>query len=621
MKKVAVNYNFIDTYLKMMEAKEHHRTIEEIVCDLEKELAPVKEESFLIHAMRLIIELDAKQNSPLYTHLLSPMRQTLYLIDVYYSIDMREASVDMNGERWERIAILLNEIEMTYFVNVGFPNDGDLYHDERDKKIGVSLATFMGYFGNAVLSYEEQTLDRIVRYLKPYDEYIKLRCGFEINEAVKFILHVRELNNGKLNSICQPFADNLRYYSAHPEEWCKMTQKFEERGLDDPRDWWYQPELKGMLDSLTTNPGEITVHELKELMNVDINTENLCQILKFFSYDKDSQKGKTIYYAGKHHSESNPLILVGGKYVCPCSKFLFEGLFFRLDDMLIKDVSTKKYKQNKDFAFEKKVAEVFRTFFPKETKIFANYSLDGIAENDLLVIIGNTCIIVEIKDCKFREPFRDPLKAYDRIKRDYQNAIQLGYDQCRRVEKVLLNDKDVDILDADDKKKVLYHLKNGRIGEIWSIVVTDFKYGTIQTNLGNLLEKDEEALYPWSVCIDDLEAFFLLMKKLLKGIAPSRFLEFLDYRERLQEHVVCDDELEICGWYLNDREQFKKYADKDMIISTDYNMGAIFDAYYHVGLGFKNELDLEYKKFYKIPDYPRNFELNELNGDIIEMLK
>ena len=621
MKEVAVNYNFIDTYLKMMEAKEHHRTIEEIVCDLEKELAPVKEESFLIHAMRLIIELDAKQNSPLYTHLLSPMRQTLYLIDVYYSIDMREASVDMNGERWERIAILLDEIEMTYFVNVGFPNDGDLYHDERDKKIGVSLATFMGYFGNAVLSYEEQTLDRIVRYLKPYDEYIKLRCGFEINEAVKFILHVRELNNGKLNSIYQPFADNLRYYSAHPEEWCKLTQKFEERGLDDPRDWWYQPELKGMLDSLTTNPGEITVHELKELMNVDINTENLCQILKFFSYDKDSQKGKTIYYAGKHHSESNPLILVGGKYVCPCSKFLFEGLFFRLDDMLIKDVSTKKYKQNKDFAFEKKVAEVFRTFFPKDTKIFANYSLDGIAENDLLVIIGNTCIIVEIKDCKFREPFRDPLKAYDRIKRDYQNAIQLGYYQCRRVEKVLLNGKDVDILDADDKKKGLYHLKNRRIGEIWSIVVTDFKYGTIQTNLGNLLEKDEEALYPWSVCIDDLEAFFLLMKKILKGIAPSRFLEFLDYRERLQEHVVCDDELEICGWYLNDREQFKKYADKDMIISTNYNMGAIFDAYYHVGLGFKNELDLEYKKFYKIPDYPRSFELNELNGDIIEMLK
>lgn len=94
MKKVGDNYNFLDAYLKMMAAKEYHRTIEEIVYDLKKELVPVNEESFLIHAMRLIIELDAKKDSPLYTHLQSPMRQTLYLIDVYYSIDMREASVD-----------------------------------------------------------------------------------------------------------------------------------------------------------------------------------------------------------------------------------------------------------------------------------------------------------------------------------------------------------------------------------------------------------------------------------------------------------------------------------------------------------------------------------------------
>lgn len=469
MKKEDDNYNFQYAYLKMMEAKEHHRTIEEIVYGLKKELVLVKEESFLIHSMRLILELDARKDSPLYAHLLSPMRQTLYLIDVYYSIDMREESVDMDGERWERIAILLDEIEMTYFVNVGFPNDGDLFHDERDEKIEVSLPTFMGYFSNAVLSYEEQTLDRIVRYLKPYDEYVKSCCGFRIDEALKFIMHVRELNNDKLNSIFQSFADNFRFYSAHPEEWYELTQKFEERGLDDPRDWWYQPELRGILDSLTTNPGEIAVHESKELMNVDIAAESLCQILKFFSYDKDSQKGKTVYYAGKHHSESNPLIPVREKYVCPCSKFLFEGLFFRLDDMLIKNGPTK-YKQNKDFAFEKKVTEVFQTFFPQKAKIFVNYSLDGVAENDLLVIIGNTCIIVEIKDCKFREPFRDPLKAYDRIKRDYQNAIQLGYDQCRRVEKVLLDDKDVDILDADDKKKVLFHLKNENIGEIWSIV-------------------------------------------------------------------------------------------------------------------------------------------------------
>ena len=40
----------------------------------------------------------------------------------------------------------------------------------------------------------------------------------------------------------------------------------------------------------------------------------------------------------------------------------------------------------------------------------------------MLVVFGETCIVVEIKNCGFRAPFRDPTKAYPRIKRDYENA-------------------------------------------------------------------------------------------------------------------------------------------------------------------------------------------------------
>ncbi len=612
-----VKYNYQDAYKKMIAVKEHHRTIEEIVDDLKKELMLVQEEAFLVHAMQLIIELDFKATSPLYKHLLSPMRQTLYLIDVFYSIDKREGAVVMNEERWDRIAILLNEIEMTYFVNIGFPNDGDLFYDERDEKIEVSLVTFLGYFGNAVLSYEEQMLDKIMRYIKPYDEYIQSHYSFKIDDAIKFILHIRNLNNKKFNDIFRTYIDTYSFYDTHHEEWYKLIRKFKERGIDNPHDWCNQPELSGIMKTISTNPGEVNVHQIKELMNVEINPDCLQHILDFFSYDKDSLKGKTIYYADKHYSESHPLIMIGKKCICPINKFLFEGLYFRLDEVLIKEEPTGKYKQNKDTAFEEKVTEVFQRFFPKKTKIFTNYSIDGVAENDLLVIFGNACIIVEIKDCKFREPFRDPIKAYDRIKRDYQNAIQLGYEQCRRVEKILLADQDINILDADNKKDILYHLKKRNISNVWSIVVTDFKYGAIQTNLSMLLKKDNEALYPWSVCIDDLEVLFLLMKKMLKGIAPARFMEFIDYRERLQGHVMCFDELEICGWYLNDREQFKKYADKDIMINTTPNMETIFDAYYRIGLGFKNELDMEYKKHYKIPNYPRSFDLSMITGENI----
>lgn len=613
------DYNYQKAYRNMKAAKENHREIDKVIDDLKKVLISIREESFLIHAMRLILELDTKVTSPLYMHLQSPLRQVLYMIDVYYSIEVREETADMDEMLWEEVAILLNEIEMNYIITIGFSNDGDLFHDERDEKVKVALATFLGYFGNAVLSYEEQTLDRIIRYIKPYEEYVKSHYGFTIDEALKFVLHVRELNNNKLNSLVRPYTEGFSYYIDHPEEWYKLTRTFEERGVYDPSEWWCQPELKGVMETMSTNPGEIHVHDKEMLMEVDIAPDSLRHIMEFFSYDKGSLRGKTIYYADKRHSELHPLIRMGDKYVCPINKFLLEGLFFRLDGELMQKEPTGKYKQNKDAAFERKVIEVFREFFPGNTKIFTNYSVDGVAENDLLVVFGTACIVVEIKNCKFREPFRDPMKAYERIKKDYKNAIQLGYEQCKRVERILLSGMDVKIFDASKKgKTLLYNLRNKNIDEVWSIVVTDVKYGNIQTDLSLLLEKEDEDFYPWSVCIDDLEVLFLLMKKILKGIAPARFLDFLDYRERLQGHVMCFDELEICGWYLNDRRQFQEYADRDEMIAASPNMGTIFDAYYRVGLGFKNELDIDCKKKFLLPDYPKSFDMNVVTNEMVK---
>ena len=608
------DYNYAEAFRKMMFYKEHHRPIEDIVAELQHELSPVTEESLLIHAMRMILELEYRTVSPLYQHLQSPMRQTLYLMDVYYSISDREELVEMDAERWNRIALLLDEIAMTYFINIGFPNNGDLFHDHRDEQVGVALATFMGYFGNALMSYEEQTHDRIIRYLKPYDSYIQSHYGFTVDEALAFIMHVRKLNNDKLNDTLKSFTDPFSFYISHPEEWRKLTQKFIDRGVTDPHEWKNQPELNGMLKVLTKNPGEIHIHSRDVLLDVDIDGDVLQRLLAFFSYDKQSIQGKTVYYAGKHHSESHPLIRIDDRYLCPINKFLLEGMFYRIDDELMRDQELgQKYKQDKDKAFEKKVEELFRCFFPPKTKIFTNYSVDGVAENDLLVVIGDTCIVVEIKNCGFREPFRDPIKSFPRIKKDYSKAIRLGYEQCKRVEDVLLSGNDVDILEASNMKKVQYHLKSKNIRAVWSVVVTDFKYGIIQTDLASLLDKDEDSLYPWSVCVDDIEAFFLLMRKMLKGIASHRFVEFLEYRERLHGHVLCSDELEICGWYLNDREQFKGCADMESVINTSPNMGTIFDAYYRVGLGFKNEFDMAYKKHYSIPDYPREFSLKGIS--------
>lgn len=64
-------------------------------------------------------------------------------------------------------------------------------------------------------------------------------------------------------------------------------------------------------------------------------------------------------------------------------------------------------------------------------------------------------------------------------------------------------------------------------------------------------------------------------------------------------------------------ELFKKCADNDAILNASSEMGVIFDAYYKVGLVFKNELDIDFKRAYELPDYPRSFDLNIIDGQSI----
>lgn len=59
-------------------------------------------------------------------------------------------------------------------------------------------------------------------------------------DAQKFILHIRKLNNDKLNDIVGPYADTFTYYYTHPKAWRELTQKFIDRGFTYPYDWGHR---------------------------------------------------------------------------------------------------------------------------------------------------------------------------------------------------------------------------------------------------------------------------------------------------------------------------------------------------------------------------------------------
>ena len=204
---------------------------------------------------------------------------------------------------------------------------------------------------------------------------------------------------------------------------------------------------------------------------------------------------------------------------------------------------------------------------------------------------------------------RDPIRGYDKIKSDFKTGVQKAYNQCKRLENKFNEANNFKIFDEKTNRQ-LYEIDTVKIKNYYSIIVTQHKYGSIQTNLSELLEKEESDLYPWSVCVDDLEIFLLGLKKIKRSSATTNFLNFLDQREYLHERVICSDELELCGLFINQQHQFRKYAiEMDDILVTDIRMSNVFDAHYQNGLGFTNEIDIVKKRKNPVGNYNKFFSV------------
>lgn len=592
-------------YDAMQKIRLSRRTQEEIINDLSSLIKGFKKESFLPYLTQMTIHIDQRETSEIFKNLMSPMKQFVYLTDLFFSVEIGGDKVGFSKEEWEKITKLLNEIEMTYFGDIGFFEENMKDSPNRDK-VSVSLTSFLNYFNNAQLSYDEQTLERLKRNCGNFDEEVKKHLGFTVSESISFCNHIKSLINKKYT--------DCNFHPLNQEEWPKLTEKFIKRGINDPKDWWDEPEL-ALLKEYKFKPGFIFIQNINDIYKVNLPKEVVEKLIEFLTYDENLNKGKIVYYADKNPFFDTPLIkLNSAEYLCPQYKFLIESFYNRINSKL-SEIKKEKYTQFKNQMLEKKVEEVFRKLFGKEALIFNSYYVDKKrSEQDLLINFKGFFFIIEIKDTLFRAPMRDPIKAFDKIKSDFKKSIQNGYEQCVRVENKFEEEKDFDIFDNKTQKSI-FKIKPNKVKDYFSIVVTQFKYGNIQTNLENLLIKEKDALYPWSICIDDLEAFVLALRKLKKGMARTQFINYLKNREAYNEHLICGDELELCGYFINEPKDFEKLSIIEETFSADPRMSELFDAEYYNGLGFKNEIDIDIKKHRKALEYQKKWEFDLVSGN------
>lgn len=233
-------------------------------------------------------------------------------------------------------------------------------------------------------------------------------------------------------------------------------------------------------------------------------------------------------------------------------------------------------------------------FNEKKNKIYFNYSIDSHSEQDILIIHKSLAFIIEVKAASFREPMHEPIKAFDKIKSDFKKNIQEAYKQCLRVEDAFELNDTVNIYDK--KGKLIDAINTSDIETTYSIIVTLDRFGVIQSNLGLLLEIEDDLPFPWCVNIDDLETFLLMLKKQKK--AQKQFEKFLAHRELLHGRLHASDEIDVCCWYLRDEKDFINGC-KDFhsyIIASPQESDMVDKTYFSKGgLGFKNERNMDLK--------------------------
>lgn len=585
----------LKSHLEQLQAiQESRRTQEEIICELSALICNFQKDFFLPYLTEIFhpdsedIEFLKKFNSP--------KRQIVYLIDLFLSVQTHGSKINISENEWNKIASLLNEIVLTYQDDITSYCKSDAHF----AKISVALPTFLNYFCNISFSYNEQTLERLQKNCGKFDQEVKKLLGFSVTEAITFSNYIKNLIIEKLN---------LR---------TELPSEVIKRRFVNSTDSMISHLIRQII-GFEHKPVFAFVQDIDDIYGVSLPNDITKKIIDFLIYDEEKRKGEIVYYANSNPFFDTPLIRLNEKeFLFPNYNFLIDSFYNRINKML-SETKKERYTQFKNSMLEDKVSEIFTKLFGKDVKIFRSYYVNKEkSEQDLLIYFKGFLFIVEVKDVLFRAPMRDPIRAFDKIESDFKKSITKGYEQCLRVEQTIEEGKDFEIFDVKTNKSK-FQIKQKKIRSYFSIVVTQYRYGHIQTNLKNLLSIHKEALYPWSVCVDDLEAFVLALKKLKKGLASEQFINYLTYREAYHEHLSCGDELELCGYFINSPKDFKKYSKIEETFSTDIEMSNLFNEEYYNGLGFKNEIDIDNKRHRKTNEYQKKYEFDIISyKDIYE---
>ncbi len=510
----------------------------------------------------------------------SPSKQIPFLLAVLLAGQEPESPVDFGKDEWDRAKLILDKLFFAY-MSLYMPSEEELgtlapeWHRVRE----VSMLAFLHYFNTGLFASVHQVEERIKRYLAPFDAELSATLGISATQALTIC---RWINDQLQKSLDDVRASVL----AESDGRRKLLDKAKE-------EQWSVEELKNATrNSSYFEKAEKVFSGVSNLglVSLPMLSAAFPELAEVFWGQFSIQRGEAPeirYPTEQSVYEVQPLIRINGtEAFCPLANALYNALLRVGEQTLLQSSSRDKFLRARDKALENEALAKIRSFLSPEASIWSEVyeTPDCQYEHDVVAIDHGLQLLIEAKASPPIEPFRDPDKAFVRLRDAFRGdkGIQKAYEQGNRI---------VRKLKAGDVVR-LYNARGDEVGSLSpdqsklpvSICVTRDNFGGLATNLALLLEKDAGDSYPWVVNIIDLGSLAEAWSYF--GWGPAELRKYLEQRILLHGKVFSDDELDYSGFFMKHGSFESAIEARADLLQLNPDYSSLFDDLYrHLHLG------------------------------------
>lgn len=504
----------------------------------------------------------------------SPAKQIPFMLGVLLSGPEPTQPRDFGETEWEQAKSILDRLFSVYML-LYMPTKEQLgTHDPEWHKVReVAMLAFLQYFNNGLLASVHQIEERIKTYLVPFDNELSGEIGISASDAL---------------AICKWISDHLQKSLDDLKESAQAEHEQRTRLLDQAEnEKWSLDAIKDALqDPAYLEKTEKLISGMKCLGLVSLSDlEGAFPVIAgtfWQQFSVQRGEGPDIRYPTEQSIyESRSLIRISeAEAFCPLVNSLFTALLLVGEQMLLQSPARDRFLRARDKALEDETLTKIRAFLSPKATIWSEVyeTPDSQYEHDVIAVDDGLYLLIEAKAAPPIEPFRDPDKAYVRLRDAFRadKGIQKAYEQANRIVRKL---KAGDVVP-------LYDVRGREVGRLLpdpsklpiGVCVTRDNFGALATNLALLLEKDAADSYPWVINITDLSNLAEAWSYFSWGAAEFR--KYLEQRIVLHGKVFSDDELDYAGYFVRHGSFSAAIKTRADLLQLNPEYSSLFDELY-----------------------------------------